>query len=227
MYQHIKNNNLCLSIYILKSNRVMTFMAVNYKQPVYPYSTRLRIYVKVLQLFNFKLIYYPAVSTNSNTLVLYIGIIVIPATNMVLTRENCKGQDRLPKHINCVNNYSPLIIAQLNSLLFPTPFRACNNQLKGYYTHYKACFIKVVGICVLDTVLFFYKINKLKPQLNSYWVFIQGLLLIIYISLIYSKLVFAFNKLIQLVNTYSTSFPLCQQLIGYIAQYILCRRKPS
>lgn len=148
MRQHTEGNNLLLLAQILELDRVVALVAVDYEQPVYPYSARLCMPVKVLQPRNSKLTCRPAVRADTNNPVVHLRGVLVPNVDVVLAGKDREGWDRPTLRVDRFNNRSPLAIAWLDRFSFPASLRACDNQLGAYYTHYKPSLVKVVRVLV-------------------------------------------------------------------------------
>jgi hypothetical protein len=68
-----------------------------------------------------------------------------------------------PHNVDTGNQGYPLAIARLDSKWLDAPIRCSNNFNRPSYTHLKACFVKVVGIFVPDTILGFDVAYKVEP----------------------------------------------------------------
>jgi hypothetical protein len=83
-----------------------------------------------------------------------------------------KRWDCVPRGADILNNSNPLSIAWLNKLWLSTSLRASNHFHRPNNAHLEASLVKVVYVIILDTILVFSLLNKLKPRANNLWIFL-------------------------------------------------------
>ena len=102
---------------------------------------------------------------------------------------NNKKWGYVPSSINALDNGNPLLIAWLNKLRLSTSFKTYNNFYRPNNAYLKACLIKVVYIIILNTVLNFSFLNKLKPRTNYLRIFLKYSLTVLYLIKGHFKLI--------------------------------------
>ena len=102
---------------------------------------------------------------------------------------NNKKQSYIPSGVNALNNSNPLLIAWLNKLRLNTSFKTYNNFYRPNNAYLKTYFIKVVYIVVLDTILNFSFLNKLKLCTNYLRIFLKYSLTVLYLIKGHFKLI--------------------------------------
>ncbi len=86
---------------------------------------------------------------------------------MIFAFDNDKGRDRLASRINTIDRRCLLAIARLLRFCLATLLRARNNYCSRDNAYLKLGLIKVVDICLLDTVLCDYIPYKCKLATNN------------------------------------------------------------
>ena len=85
---------------------------------------------------------------------------------MVLALEDNKGWNCLPYRVDALDSCNPLAVALLHCLWSSSMLREYNNYSSCYHTYYKACFVKVVGVFIKNTMLSLHVLYK--PELVLY-----------------------------------------------------------
>ena len=103
----------------------------------------------------------------------------------ILTREitnslNYQKQgNTLAFAINIDNRCSLFSIARLNSFASATSICACNNHSRSNYAYYKAGFVEVLEIVVLNAVFCSYILYQPELRSNKLRIFAQGSLTVV------------------------------------------------
>ena len=84
-----------------------------------------------------------------------------------------------PSSVDALDNGNLLLIAWLNKLRLSTSLRTYNNFYRPNNAYLEACLVKVVYIIVLDAVLGFSLLNKLKPRANYLRIFLEYSLIVL------------------------------------------------
>ena len=74
---------------------------------------------------------------------------------------------------DALDNSNPLLIAWLNKLRLSTSLKTYNNFYRPNNAYLEACLVKVIHVVVLDAVLSFSFLNKLKPRANYLRIFLE------------------------------------------------------
>ena len=102
---------------------------------------------------------------------------------------NNKRWGYIPSGVDVLNNSNPLLITWLNKFRLSTSFKSYNNFYRPNNAYLEAYFIKVVYIIILDTVLNFSFLNKFKPCVNYFKIFLEYFLTVLYLIKGYFKLI--------------------------------------
>ena len=102
---------------------------------------------------------------------------------------NNKRWGYIPSGINALNNSNLFLIAWLNKLRLSMFFKTYNNFYRPNNAYLETCFIKVVYIIVLNTILNFSFLNKLKPYTNHLKIFLEYFLIVFYLIKSHFKLI--------------------------------------
>jgi len=78
-----------------------------------------------------------------------------------------KRWDYIPYSADTLDNSYLLLMAWLNKLWLSTSFKASNYFYRPNNAYLEASLVKVIYIIILDTVLIFSLLNKLKPRANN------------------------------------------------------------
>jgi len=95
----------------------------------------------------------------------------------------------VPSGADALDNGNPLLIAWLNKLRLSTSLRTCNNFYRPNNAHLEACLVKIVYIIILDAVLGFSLLNKLKPRVNYLRISLEYSLTVLYLIKGHFKLI--------------------------------------
>src|SRR5947208_6079766 len=90
-----------------------------------------------------------------------------------------KWWDRVPSGVDTLDNSNLLLIARLNKLRSSTSLRTSNNLYKPNNTYLEASLIKVIYIVIINAVLCFSLLNKLKPRANYLRIFLEYSLIVL------------------------------------------------
>jgi len=85
----------------------------------------------------------------------------------------------VPSGVDTLDNSNLLLIAWLNKLRLSTSFRTYNNFYRPNNAYLEACFIKIVHVIVLDAILGFSLLNKLKLRANYLRIFLEYSLIVL------------------------------------------------
>jgi hypothetical protein len=100
--------------------------------------------------------------------------------------------------------------------------RACKDHLALYNLYYKACLVKVVHVVIANTVLSLSVGNQLELGRYDVWIFVQGLLIIVWttpfkLDLWCTRLEVVYPALANRLSTM-----LSKQIVSYILHYSPC-----
>ena len=191
-------------------------MTIQNQQAIAANSLLICMPIKVLQLLYTKLIYCLAVLRDPNNLILQQILLFILGREVVLTLEDNKEWDSLACCVDALDNYSLLLITQLHYLQSSLILYYYNYYSYQYHAYYKASLVKVIGVFVLDTILSFSTLYKLKLASNNNRIFIEGSFIVILLIKLNFKLRAALNKVCRLVLTNQLLEATCKQRISYI-----------
>lgn len=139
-------------VIFVKLGVYITFIAVKHQYPVSTLLINLYILIKMLQLFETSFVISPAILGCFNNPIAQNIAVRVPSSKV---KSACNAEERRYHMAICcriVNGCSPFSIARLDSLWLANPIRACYHHSRPNHSHYKAGFIEVVKIAVLDTI---------------------------------------------------------------------------
>ena len=96
----------------------------------------------------------------------------IPRRDMDAPFVDNKRWDYVPHGTDTLDNGNPLLIAWLNELWLNMSLKASNHFYRPNNAYLEASLVKVIYVVILDTVLVFSLLNKLKPRANNLWIFL-------------------------------------------------------
>ena len=147
-------------------------MPIKDKYLIQPFYITTSILIKVLKLFQTCLIICLSISSYFNYLVVKKAAFSILARQVVFPLHNQERRDTPSFAINTHNYYSLFLIPWLNCLVFTTSIYTGYNYYRVNYTYYKASFIKVIKIVVLDAIFCLYILYQSELYSNQLRIFV-------------------------------------------------------
>jgi hypothetical protein len=115
----------------------------------------------------------------------------------------------------------------LDLLWIASFLRACKDHLALYSPYYEACLVEVVRVVIANTVLGLGVGDQLKLGRYDAWIFVQGLLMIVWMTPFKLNLWRTRLEVVYPVLANRLSTTLSKQIIGYILHHSPCCAYPS
>jgi len=180
MSRHIESNNIIFLTILLELVWVVALVAIEDQQAIPTYSSGSSMLLKMSNPIHAFLICCLAVISNSDYLVRWKSVVLIPRCEVVFACNNNKWWHCLALGIDALDYYNLFSIARLYLFCFCTPIWACYNHCSWDNTHHKPSLVKVVDICIVDTILRDCITYKLKPTTNNFWILALSPLVVVF-----------------------------------------------
>ena len=174
------------------------------------------ILVKVLDLFQGSLIISLAIQGGLNNLVRQEAILSILEGEVVNTLDDHEQRQRKAIATHTLNCSHLFLIARLKLLALATSISTYNNHATANNAHYKAYFIKIVEVVVLDAILYTHVSYQPEPHIYLVRVFTKGPLEVIGTQQTHLKLRAALYKAICPLLANRLHITRCKEQIRYI-----------
>jgi len=102
---------------------------------------------------------------------------------------NNKQWDCVPCGADTLDNSNPFSIAWLNEFWLSMFLKTSNHFYRPNNAYLETSLVKVVHVVVLDTILVFSFLNKLKSYANNFWIFLLYPLIILCLVKSHFKLI--------------------------------------
>ncbi len=151
--------------------------------------------IEIFDPFETKFIRNPTILACPNNPIGRTEVVVIPIFQMILACYNNKWQYRLTTKIDILNYNDLFSIVKLYSFSFLIPVVQYHNKDRYNLAYKKACFIEVLDIGFYNIMFGNYILEKSKPNLNNFWIFVLGLLIIVQTIPTYTELWLSFDEI--------------------------------
>ncbi len=118
--------------------------------------------------------------------------------------------------VNIFDRCNLFPIARLKNLVSILSIGICNNYIIANNIYYKAGFVEIVEICIVNRIFLLYIVYQLKPYVYKFGIFVKGPLLIVDIQKICFKFGTAIYETLYLIDIGRFFTMYCKKEIGYI-----------
>ena len=196
----IEGNNGVVLIELLELGREVALIAIENKHTIYTLPLGIYRLIEVLNPIQIHFIIYLAIQRGFNPLGIGNATLSILGGEVVFALEDQVQRYYKAVATNTLNCCSLFLIAQLKNLMSALLIGTYNNYTTADNTYYKASFIKVVEVYVVNCILCIYIVYQLKLYVYKPRIFIESPLLIIYIQQALLKLRVVLYKALCLVD---------------------------
>ena len=156
MCRHINCNNIIKLVIIIKFDRYIISMIIDYQYLIYASRTTLYIYVEVFYSIQAYLIIDPSIISWLDNLIIWKIWFCIPVGKIINAFNNYKKRNISAWCINTFNYYKLFLIVRLYNFSFFMFFWIYNDERSGNYIYHKTSFIKIVEIFKLYLIFPYY-----------------------------------------------------------------------